>query len=1010
MAERILGPQGSQRRRRFLWVPMLLVACAALFLIAGAQAVHNTGLFQLDGNADSSVPTGYPAGLEDWNNICKAHLGVAPSTPGALCYSSGGSLPSGSVADKSTFITDAFNAGSDNIYKGGTDDADINTWLWKQAGPSPNKADIENAFAAQYTCTTSGSFTCPQAYSGHKLLFFGGDRYANNGDTNIGLWFFHSPVSTSGLNTNPDGSCTPTSGCGFTGTHTVGNVSLGGTTPGDIFILSAFTGGGAEPTIKVFEWVGPGNATKNYLGSNGCFTSACTLQPLAIPNTQGFSDNRCALATDTSADVACAIVNPAEIDSPWLFQDQSSKSAANKIEANELYEGGLDLTGLGFGEACFSSMLLNTRSSQSGTSVLQDFALGGFGSCQSGILTTPQTGAGLGIGAGGLSISPYPVSVRDHADITVSGVSNFTGAVKFFLCGPLALNSTSNCQTGGVQIGTPLTGEAVSGPSPASVDSDTATLTSAGRYCWRAEFSSSTSGVPPSSDPNNATSTTECFSVNPVQPTLTTQASGNVTLGNAISDSATLNGTVTAPGTNGIGPGGTINATNGVAAGGTIAWTAFGPGNCTTTAMTETTRAVSGDNIYPTAAQAAVSFTPATVGQYTFVASYTGSTPNTLGVAATPCGSQPSNEKVSVGSSSVVTTPSVGAGGTSITTAGSIHVTDSALVTVNGIDTWSGTVAFHLCGPIAAPANCSTGGTAAGTATVNQGSTTGVSDSTEVTSAGRYCWRGDFTSGTAGVPPAHDPSDTTSVTECFVVNPVQPTLSTQASGPATLGDAISDTATLTGTANQPGTPVINPTTAGGAAGGTITWTAFGPDNCTTVAMASTDRTVSGDGTYPTAAQSPVSFTPTAVGTYTFVASYSGNLPNTLGVAAIACLSQPATEKVTVTGHSHLSTAQDWLPNDTATLTGDTTLSGSLTFTLFHGDNCGVTSGLAVTGQSYTVPVPAGTASGSTFSTSNSTFKVTTANAGDYSWLVHYHDNVLTSPADTCEKSTVSITD
>src|SRR5882724_11514602 len=50
MTERILGPTGSKRRRRFLWVPMLLVACTALFVIAGAQAVHNAGFFQLDGD------------------------------------------------------------------------------------------------------------------------------------------------------------------------------------------------------------------------------------------------------------------------------------------------------------------------------------------------------------------------------------------------------------------------------------------------------------------------------------------------------------------------------------------------------------------------------------------------------------------------------------------------------------------------------------------------------------------------------------------------------------------------------------------------------------------------------------------------------------------------------------------------------------------------------------------------------------------------------------------------
>ena len=50
------------------------------------------------------------------------------------------------------------------------------------------------------------------------------------------------------------------------------------------------------------------------------------------------------------------------------------------------------------------------------------------------------------------------------------------------------------------------------------------------------------------------------------------------------------------------------------------------------------------------------------------------------------------------------------------------------------------------------------------------------------------------------------------------------------------------------------------------------------------------------------------------------------------------------------------------------------------------------------------------ASGSKFSTSNQTFKVKAADAGSYSWLVHYDDNVLADPADRCETSTLSITD
>ena len=51
---------GSKARRRGgLVLPMLLVACVAMFWIAGAQAVHDDGFFELDGNALKGV--GSPA-------------------------------------------------------------------------------------------------------------------------------------------------------------------------------------------------------------------------------------------------------------------------------------------------------------------------------------------------------------------------------------------------------------------------------------------------------------------------------------------------------------------------------------------------------------------------------------------------------------------------------------------------------------------------------------------------------------------------------------------------------------------------------------------------------------------------------------------------------------------------------------------------------------------------------------------------------------------------------------
>jgi hypothetical protein len=679
MLGRTRAPNGSRSNtamRRTGTIAVAALSMAALYAVP-ANAVHDEGKFQLDGDAQTSADSS-PTALEDWDKVCPANSPAnRPVGDSVRCLG-------GTTAQRSAFIVDAFLSASDNIFKGGTDDADVSTWQWKQAGPSPDKDDIEHAYAAQYIVNS------------HKLLYFGGDRLANNGNTNIGFWFFHNPVTTAGSRSttaNDVTSCSFASGCGFSGTHTVGDVSLGGDVPGDIFILSAFTNGGAQPTIKLFEWVGPGNATKNYLGSNNCFTSACTLQPLAIPNTPGFNDNRCGGATVTG-DVGCALVNGTSKPSPWIFTDKTSGAPANTFGPSEFYEGGLDLTDLGFGDACFSSALLNTRSSQSGTSVLQDFALGSFGSCTSSVVTTPS------VGSGGASIGTGSVSVTDSAVVDVQGVSSFNGSLNFHLCGPLS-SPTANCQTGGTAV------DAAAGVNPVTANgtynSASVTVTSAGRYCWRANFTSTTTGVPAASDPSDATNLSECFTINPVTPALDTAAVASpVNFGQAVQDNATLTETSTQPGDPIIG------GSPGAAAGGTIQFTLL-KSDCSTLATGTGTNPqsvnVSGNGTY-----GPVSFTPDAPGTYHWKAVYTPATgdPNNLG--STHNGSCNDTDETVV----VNQVP------TGISTRQWVYPNDKAVITASGGGNLAGSVAFKLYGatgggtPKTALENCQANGDVVG--------------------------------------------------------------------------------------------------------------------------------------------------------------------------------------------------------------------------------------------------------------------------------------------------------
>jgi hypothetical protein len=218
---------------------------------------------------------------------------------------------------------------------------------------------------------------------------------------------------------------------------------------------------------------------------------------------------------------------------------------------------------------------------------------------------------------------------------------------------------------------------------------------------------------------------------------------------------------------------------------------------------------------------------------------------------------------------------------------GLLTVSDSATLTVKGVSTWSGTVDFYLCGPAASAGTCTsaTGTKIGSTINVNQGTAglpTITSASTTVSSVGTYCWAGVFTSNTNGVPSKSD----NTASECFSVTPLTPTIPTTASGTVVIGNPVSDSAALSGTAHAPGATVIGGS-AGAAAGGTITFKLYGPSDtavCTASNLVFTSSAipVSGDGTYGSG-----NYTPTSAGTYRWIASYTGDSPNTNGVTG-AC--------------------------------------------------------------------------------------------------------------------------
>jgi hypothetical protein len=104
-----------------------------------------------------------------------------------------------------------------------------------------------------------------------------------------------------------------------------------------------------------------------------------------------------------------------------------------------------------------------------------------------------------------------------------------------------------------------------------------------------------------------------------------------------------------------------------------------------------------------------------------------------------------------------------------------------------------------------------------------------------------------------------------------------------------------------------------------------------------------------------------------------------------------------------------SSAQNWLPNDTATITsaGGQALNGTLTIALYTEGTCGVGTGSAVSGQSYPFTLT-NEASGTAHSTTNTTYKVSATST--VSWLVTFNStDPNVESTSHCESTALTIT-
>jgi hypothetical protein len=508
MATRILGPTGSKKRRRFLLVPVLVAALAAIFLVTGAQAVHDLGTFELEGNAATDhTGTGAP---DDWDRVCYQNAvnnGSSATEAATLCGTTTGTNNAKAVAwtaepDRSSSI---FTGG------GSKDPGDIDQWAWKDAGGLPDKDNLQHGFAARYTASSPNCVSPPTAGSSCDVLYFGSDRFDNSGDAQQGFWFLQNAIS-------PTTSVKVGGGNGFSTSATSAPLFHKNK---DVLVISDFSNGGTTATIAVYLWDTTCLKADKVVADGKC----------ADANLRRAEGSSSALCGGSATDAFCGIVNANTITMPWSFTDKTPTPNNGAING-EFFEAGINLTPLNLGNVCFSTVVDETRSSTSTTAVLKDFVMTPFAPCEAKIETEPSAG-----------VAPNPVSpgtsVFDTARIIGNQVGVFpTGDVTFSLCKYAVAATDATCPVGsGDSIGTGTLSPVANSDATSSADSPKVNCTSnltgcatggtftknplaPGHYCFRATWPGDNNYTKALTDIGAAEN--ECFDVSVIATQIST--------------------------------------------------------------------------------------------------------------------------------------------------------------------------------------------------------------------------------------------------------------------------------------------------------------------------------------------------------------------------------------------------------------------------------------------------------------------------------------------------------
>src|SRR3989442_2838905 len=329
------GGKGSPSHRRHsagrAALAMLLIGVMALAALSvpSTRAVHDDNLFELgagkatdEGGTTNILGDGDASNGPDWANIFDGsghYLGGFGGLAGTFIKDD--TSQSGS-SDRTTFSgAGGSNKNNDPIAPPG------DTWHW-DSGNVPAKDDLVNVYA--YATLNP---------AGHLVIYSGFERLDPSGDSHIDVELFQAQVALVGA--DGSGFCATNgvdshNGCHFSGSRTIG----------DIIISMDFLNGGALGTVTIRDWTGTQYGNAITLTGQGC----------------------------NGADTICAFNNGGTLDGgPWPNFDRHG-SVITSLTKNSFTEFGFDASALFSETPCITTIMGKTRSSQSFTAELKDFA------------------------------------------------------------------------------------------------------------------------------------------------------------------------------------------------------------------------------------------------------------------------------------------------------------------------------------------------------------------------------------------------------------------------------------------------------------------------------------------------------------------------------------------------------------------------------------------------------------------------------------------------------------